>query len=157
MILAMAATAAVAQTYDVDLTVQQPRYGSTQPDGEAQTCGWDVTATPGAKSTAPRYFSFKVPDGNYKVTVTLGSKRQKGSTVVRAESRRLLLEETATRKGETKTVTFTVNKRSTYIDGKKSVRIKEREKDYLNWDDRLTLEFNGTCLLYTSPSPRDTR
>lgn len=145
MILAMAATAAVAQTYDVDLTVQQPRYGDARPDGEAQTCGWDVTATPGAKSTAPRYFSFKVPDGNYKVTVTLGSKRQKGSTVVRAESRRLLLEETATRKGETKTVTFTVNKRSTYIDGKKSVKIKEREKDYLNWDNRLTLEFNGTA------------
>lgn len=145
MILAMAATAAVAQTYDMDLTVQQPRYGDARPDGEAQTCGWDVTTTPDAKSTAPRYFSFKVPDGNYKVTVTLGSKRQKGSTVVRAESRRLLLEETATRKGETKTVTFTVNKRSTYIDGKKSVRIKEREKDYLNWDDRLTLEFNGTA------------
>lgn len=144
MIFVMAATAAVAQTYDVDLTVQQPRYGSARPDGGTQTYGWDFAATPGAKSTAPRYFSFKVPDGNYKVTVTLGSKRQKGSTVVRAESRRLLLEETATRKGETKTVTFTVNKRSTYIDGKKSVKIKEREKDYLNWDDRLTLEFNGT-------------
>ncbi len=138
IVAVMAATMVSAQTYDVDLTKQQPRYCSTQP------YGWDVVATPAVKSTAPRYFSFKVPDGNYKVTVTLGSKRQKGNTVVRAESRRLLLEETATRKGELKTVTFTVNKRSPKIDEKNNVRIKEREKGYLNWDDRLTLEFNGS-------------
>ena len=135
----MAAATVSAQSYDVDLTKQQPRYSDTQ------SYGWDITATPDSKSTAPRYFSFKVADGNYKVTVTLGSKKQKGNTVVRAESRRLLLEETATRKGETKTVTFTVNKRSPYIDEKKNVRIKDREKGYLNWDDRLTLEFNGSA------------
>ena len=35
-----------------------------------------------------QYFSVAVPDGNYKVTVTLGSKKRKAETVVRAESRR---------------------------------------------------------------------
>lgn len=137
IILTTAVWNAKAQSFDVDLTKEQPRYGDNQP------YGWDITATPTKKSTEPRYFSFKVPDGNYKVTITIGSKHQKGSTLVRAESRRLLIEETATRKGETKTYMFTVSKRSPYIDDKRSVKIKEREKDYLNWDDRLTLEFNG--------------
>ena len=31
------------------------------------------------------YFSVAVPDGNYRVTVTLGSKKTKGNTTVRAE------------------------------------------------------------------------
>ena len=94
----------------------------------------------------------KVPDGNYKVTVTIGSKKHKGNTVVRAENRRLLLEETATRKGQQLTFSFVVNKRSPYISDKMSVKLKERERDYLNWDDRLTLEFNGQMPTVTSVS-----
>ena len=69
----------------------------------------------------------------------------KGCTVVRAESRRLMVRETATAKGKFKKVEFVVNKRSPFISDKMNVRIKEREKNYLNWDDRLTLEFNGSC------------
>jgi lysophospholipase L1-like esterase len=41
-------------------------------------------------------------------------------------------------------VDFTVNKRPPQIDEKTRVKIKEREKDYLAWDDKLTLEFNGS-------------
>ena len=52
----------------------------------AQTGSFDVDIT------SPAYFSVKVPDGNYKVTVTLGSKKRKAETVVRAESRRLMVE-----------------------------------------------------------------
>jgi lysophospholipase L1-like esterase len=48
-----------------------------------------------------------------------------------------------TKKGKTETFEFQVNKRSPRIDDKTSVRIKDREKDYLAWDDKLTLEFNG--------------
>jgi lysophospholipase L1-like esterase len=44
---------------------------------------------------------------------------------------------------DTQTVEFVVNKRSTFIEEGKRVKIKEREKSYLAWDDRLTLEFNG--------------
>jgi len=36
-----------------------------------------------------------------------------------------------------------VNKRSTYISDTKQVKIKPREKDYMAWDNKLTLEFNG--------------
>lgn len=137
--------AANAQDFDFDLTQSQPKYE------EGKGYGWDMLAyakAPTAKElktvfAGPVFFSVKVPDGNYKVTVTLGSKRKAANTVVRAENRRLFVEATPTRKGEYRTYTFIVNKRTPYISEKQNVRIKEREKDYMNWDDRLTLEFNG--------------
>ncbi len=94
------------------------------------------------------YFSVSVPDGNYKVTVTLGSKKKPSSTTVRAESRRLFVHDAITKKGEFKTFSFIVNKRNTTIydaQGKAvdRVRIKDREKTKLNWDDKLTIEING--------------
>ncbi len=93
------------------------------------------------------YFSVAVPDGNYKVTVTLGSKKKKGNTTVRAESRRLFVQNVETKKGEFKPCSFVVNKRNTIIslpDGKTDrVRIKKREETKMNWDDKLTIEVNG--------------
>ncbi len=96
-------------------------------------------------SDRPFYYSVAVPDGNYKVTVTLGARKRAAKTVVRAESRRLFVEEVSTKKGKYATYSFIVNKRSPRIDDKTVVKIKEREKDYLNWDDSLTLEFNGAA------------
>ena len=78
------------------------------------------------------YTSVAVPDGNYRVTVTLGAKKQAGSTTVRAESRRLFIENEATKKGETKTISFLVNKRTPRINERESVRIKDRERTKLN-------------------------
>lgn len=93
------------------------------------------------------YFSVAVPDGNYRVTVTLGSTKTKGNTTVRAESRRLFVQNVETKKGEFKTCSFIVNKRNTTIvlpDGKTDrVRIKKREESKMNWDDKLTIEVNG--------------
>ena len=102
-------------------------------------------AAPKAKSNAPFFYSVKVADGNYKVTVVLGSKKKAGKTVVRAENRRLMLDEVSTRKGEFKTYSFIVNKRSPYITDKKNVKIKAREKGYFTWDEKLTLEFTGVA------------
>ena len=102
------------------------------------------------------YFSVAVPDGNYKVTVTLGSKKAKGNTTVRAESRRLFVQNAETRKGEFKTYSFIVNKRNTIInmpDGKTDrVRIKKREETKMNWDDKLTIEVNGDAPAVSSIS-----
>lgn len=93
------------------------------------------------------YFSVAVPDGNYKVTVTLGSKKAAASTTVRAESRRLYVQDAKTKKGEFKTFSFIVNKHNTDItlpDGKKDiVKLTPREKGVIRWDDKLTLEING--------------
>ena len=91
------------------------------------------------------YHSEPVKDGNYKVTMTLGSKKKAAHTVVRAESRRLMLESCSTRKGEFRTFSFIVNKRSPLIADGKKVSLKPRELGYLNWDDQLTLEFNGSA------------
>lgn len=94
-------------------------------------------------SKSSYYTSVAVPDGNYRVTVTLGAKKQAGSTTVRAESRRLFIENETTKKGETKTISFLVNKRTPRINERESVRIKDRERTKLNWDDLLTLEVTG--------------
>lgn len=92
----------------------------------------------------PQRFSVCVPDGNYKVTLTVGSKKRAAETVVRAENRRLLLESVKTPRRTQQTVSFAVNKRTPYINSKLSVKIKDREKGYLTWNDSLDLEFAGT-------------
>lgn len=95
--------------------------------------------------SSPFLFSVKVPDGNYTVTVKFGSKKAAASTTLRAESRRLLAEDVKTKRGETKEMKFTVNKRSPRIDAKTNVLIKEREKGTRTWDDLLTLEVTGAA------------
>lgn len=106
--------------------------------------GYDLLpASATDKGETPFFFSVRVPDGNYRVVVTLGSRAAAGCTTVRAESRRLMAENIDTRKGEYKQVAFTVNKHSPKINEQERVRIKPREAKKLNWDDKLTLEFNG--------------
>lgn len=106
---------------------------------QAQDISFDCTQRDGQKY----YLSTQVPDGNYRITVVLGSKRHAGNTTVRGESRRLFLENVVTKKKETRTLTFTLNKRNTHINSKEDVRIKTRERNKLNWDDELTLEVTG--------------
>lgn len=106
--------------------------------------GFDLIASPASTdAAAPFFFSLRVPDGNYRVTVLLGSRRRAATTTVRAESRRLFVENLSTRKGELREVSFIVNKHSPVISDTQRVRIKKREETKLNWDDRLTLEING--------------
>jgi len=95
--------------------------------------------------TSDRPFSFAVavPDGNYRVTVTLGAKKRVGQTVVRAESRRHFVDLVTTKKGRYETVSFIVNKHSPMINGQERVKLKPREVGYKNWDDSLTLSFCG--------------
>ena len=94
-------------------------------------------------STQPFTFSAQVPDGNYRVTVTLGNKKKAGQTVVRAESRRHYFDMITTKKGKYETVSFVVNKHNPVIDAKTRVKLKPREIDYKNWDDSLNLSFCG--------------
>ena len=80
-----------AQTFDFDLTKPQPVY--TIENG----AGYDLLPAPTKQNpTEPWYFSVRVPDGNYRVTIVLGGKRA-GETTVRAEGRRLLAENVVTR------------------------------------------------------------
>ena len=112
-------------------------------------------------STKPFYFSVNLPDGNYDVKIILGEKKGTSATTVRAECRRLFLENIRTAKGKFVTETFTVNVRDSLIrDAKgniaKAVRLKPREFSYLHWDNFLTIEFNDSlpkvCAIEITPN-----
>lgn len=108
-------------------------------------------------STKPFYFSIAVSEGNYWVSVTFGDRNASTSQVVKAELRRLLLERVDTKSGEFVTKRFIVNIRTPRIatapsvppavaGGAFEVKLKDREKttEQWAWDEKLTLEFNGT-------------
>ncbi|MDE7142932.1 MAG: rhamnogalacturonan acetylesterase, partial [Muribaculaceae bacterium] len=151
LLAAGAALACPAQTFRFDLTgnktareghipvAQNTIYTDSTGYGYDFIPGWD------GRGDRPYFFSVAVPDGNYRVRVTLGSKKSAGSTTVRAEARRMMLENAATRKGELREETFIVSKRDDRIDDKERVKLKAREKGCIKWDDKLTLEFNGSA------------
>ena len=148
-----------------------------EPLGKAKAAyGFDLVASPtsfangACSSDKPFFFSVAVPDGNYRVSVTLGSGAASVVTV-RAESRRLFVDRRAIPAGGSSTVVFNVNVRWPEIPGAGavpagsppagsttpestttpaslpsapvSVRLKPREIGVLDWDHKLTLEFNG--------------
>jgi lysophospholipase L1-like esterase len=107
--------------------------------------GKDPLRSDSCTSDKPFYFSVALPEGNYKVTVTLGDALEESSTTVKAELRRLMLEEVHTSKGQFVTRTFIVNVRTPQISGDGEVKLKDREKttEAWTWDEKLTLEFNN--------------
>ena len=95
-------------------------------------------------------FSVKVVEGNYRVTMRLGAPDRASKTSVAAETRRLMLENVATRRGEIVERSFIVNVRNASLvkppdnaPGGIAVRLKERELGTFTWDDKLTLHFIG--------------
>ncbi|MEO7099866.1 MAG: rhamnogalacturonan acetylesterase [Luteolibacter sp.] len=100
------------------------------------------------------YFSVVLPQGNYDVTLLLGDPAGTSDTSVKAESRRLMLGNVTTSEKEQITRKFTVNIRQPEYPGGR-VGLKDREKPYLHWDDKLTLEFNGPhpCIAALEISP----
>ncbi len=109
--------------------------------------GYDLETSWDGKSSTPFFISANVPDGNYRVTVTIGSKKRAAETTIRCESRRLFIENLATKKGELVTKTFIVNKRDVNFVNEKGqadrVKLKKNEDGKLHWDNKLTLEING--------------
>jgi lysophospholipase L1-like esterase len=111
--------------------------------------GFDLLPSPAVNGRActsdkPFFFSVPIPEGNYRITVVLGGP-QASITTVRAEGRRLMLEKIATQPTESVTKTFDTNVRYPEISGNPEalVKLKPRELGILNWDHKLTLEFNG--------------
>lgn len=110
--------------------------------------GYDLGTTP-AKDKA-YYFSVAVPEGNYRITVELGNKRKASATTLKAESRRLYLNNEKASEGKFISRSFVVNVRNANLKvpenlapGSLKVALKSREKDALHWDNKLTLEING--------------
>ena len=145
------ATMVSAQTYRFDFTDaknSKPKDGYvrvTPDDKYSPEKGYGYDLLPDAPSSGePFFFSVDVPDGNYLVTAVIGNKKKEGETTLRGESRRLFYENVPTKKGEFKTCSFVINKRDTIISDKDVVKIKNGEKYKLNWDNKLTIECNGT-------------
>jgi lysophospholipase L1-like esterase len=113
----------------------------------------------------PFFFSVKLPEGNYDVKVILGDVNGTSATTVRAECRRLFLQNIHTKKGEIRTETFTVHVKDSIIrdangNAVDKVRLKPREINYFHWDNQLTLEFNDTaakvCAVEITPNKNAT-
>jgi len=99
----------------------------------------------GLTSERPFLFSVKVPEGSYRVRVALGGSAAASDTTIKAELRRLMLESVRTAPSEATSRSFNVNVRTPQFGDGAKVRLKEREltTEFVNWDDKLTLEFNG--------------
>ena len=91
----------------------------------------------------PTYFSVALPEGNYHIEVTIGSKEKASNITIKAESRRLMIDQFSVKKGEQTTKTFNVNIRTPQIDATSKISLKDRDLGVFNWDEKLTLEFLG--------------
>ncbi len=116
------------------------------PSGEmesGETGSKDLLSGDFLGSKKPFYFAVALPEGHYLVTLTLVGPKDGSSTTVKAESRRLMLENINTAKGKTVQKTIVVDVRTPKISDTEQIRLKDRELNYLNWDNKLTLEFTG--------------
>ncbi|PJJ10676.1 lysophospholipase L1-like esterase [Flavobacterium sp. 1] len=109
------------------------------------TAGNATFTAAGLNITKNIYFSVKVLEGNYKVKITLGNDNKDSNITVKAESRRIMIDQLSLKKGKSAIQEFNVNVRNSYINDSYSIKLKDREKGDLNWDDKLTLEFLGTA------------
>ncbi len=125
-----------------------------QTSGAMPAYGFDLGTVPGeidagaCSGAKPFYFSMAAADGNYRVTLVLGGPVASVNTV-KAESRRLMVNHVAVAAGGSRRIVFTVNVRTAEIaasghdDEAAKVHLKPREIGALDWDHKLTLEFNG--------------
>ncbi len=133
----------------LDTTIYKKEFGYGFEPGSKVSCidrgSRDALRGDFCTSDQPFFFSVGLPEGNYNVTITFGDRIGETNTTVKAELRRLMLEEVHTRQGKFATQTFTVNLRNPKIAGDSEVRLKDREKtsEAWAWDEKLTLEFNN--------------
>lgn len=97
-------------------------------------------------------FATTVPEGNYRVTVRLGDASAASHTTIKAEARRLMLENVSTSPGNFIDRSFIVNVRTPALPpppanapGADAVRIKSSEANSPTWDNLLSLEFSGAA------------
>jgi len=105
--------------------------------------GKDALRSDFCTSEKPFCFVVDLPEGNYEVIATFGDRKGESVNTVKAESRRLMLEDVVTARSEFQTDTFIVNVRTPQINATENIRLKPREIGYLNWDNKLTLEFGN--------------
>ncbi|MEY8759108.1 rhamnogalacturonan acetylesterase [Chryseobacterium tongliaoense] len=112
-------------------------------------------------SNKPFYFSVVIPEGNYDIKLSLGDSKGTSETTVRAENRRLMLDDLKTKESEIVEKLITVHMKDSIIRNQNGtqigiVKLKPRERKYLNWDNVLTIEFNDktpkVCAIIIQPN-----
>src|ERR1044072_6191243 len=116
--------------------------------GAQVTCedrGGDALRGDFCTAATPFYFSGALPEGNYDVTITFGERAGESVTTVKAELRRLMLEEVRTARGRFETRTFTVNVGTPESSTGGIVKLKDRQKNMeaLAVDEKLAQKFNN--------------
>lgn len=102
-------------------------------------------------ATAPFFFSIDVPEGNYRVRIVAGDGQAAAKLTIKAELRRLMIEDLAVPAGQHASATFIVNTRTPVIpavDGIAAGQVslkgqREIVMEAWAWDEKLTLEFNS--------------
>ena len=110
--------------------------------------GFEPLAT---SSASARYFSVALPEGSYRVTATLGGTGEAGPVTLKAELRRLVLQNLPTAPRRAVDAPFTVHVRDALISagphraaGQVALRVpRESVDEAWNWDGKLTLEIHG--------------
>ena len=100
---------------------------------------------------SPFFFSVKVPEGNYRVTVTLGDRAEASDTTIRTEAAHMMAAKLVTAPGAFVTRTFYANVRRPELPpppqnapgGSKVHMFLAGEAEARCWDEKLTIEFNG--------------
>ena len=94
--------------------------------------------------------SLPLGEGNWRITLDLGSDARAGRTTVKAENRRLMVLDAVTAPGQSLSRRFTVHVHNDALGdvpenapGAAHVRLRPDQAAQRNWDDRLTLEFLG--------------
>ncbi|MCQ2124518.1 MAG: T9SS type A sorting domain-containing protein [Fibrobacter sp.] len=89
-------------------------------------------------------FSVVLPQGNYEVSFTFGDGENESETTVWAENRKLMFDRVTTAGGVFSTQSVSLRRMETKsIDGSVTMSIKDREKDYRTWDNKLTFIISG--------------
>ncbi|MCX6896553.1 MAG: rhamnogalacturonan acetylesterase [Verrucomicrobia bacterium] len=93
---------------------------------------------------APRVLTVPLPEGNYAVTVSFGDASGATTNTVKAEARRLMLENVTTAPGKSVTRRFAVNiRKPDYPGGHVKLKTRETTDETATWDEKLSLEFLG--------------
>lgn len=105
-------------------------------DDELQT---DFLTTDGSM-----VFSVVLPQGNYEVKFIFGDGENESETTVWAENRKLIFDRVTTAGAVFSTQSVSLRRMETKsIDGKVTMSIKDREKGYYTWDNKLTFVITG--------------
>lgn len=142
--LGYSALAQAAEPYKIGFDAAPERYSRER--GHGYEPGAELQAGPQGLSSKgqPFFYSVDLPAGNYRVSLDFGDAAA-GAGTVRAELRRLMLEDTTARRS------FTVNVRTPDIPagaGLEAGRValkapRETIEEAWAWDAKLTLEFSG--------------